>query len=1246
MKKYDLAALAQAPGKDLVEFIGQNDKVIAEVTTHVANLERLRGTSQAHALGYMEYMPDEVTMGDFDTHLSKKGHQMSMEALHTILLVAASAAVVAGIGFIAYKLFKAAQSKEPKSANYVEKAEQVQRMAEKLKEFRIKFAESAPATQEALKQRFLADSVKEAIVGMSDAELLNDTFVAYVRSEMHREQPSYLTAVARYRGEQSLFLNAALIYLEGVKESLEAFRREFLDVVSKAPDITDYQMVNLVNGLKWDRIDNGNHAGVQAVFAWAQAMGTPITNRVEETLKVAHDTLVAPITVDQVREYNPDIVAATIPKGGYHKLWALLKGLKDTGKYIEGAKGNFTQGEKRSQQVADLYKAQIARASQLADSVGIIEQMARAESDAIVRNMKISTNATKALLNAIEEVADKLEDKEQAKEIKNALDAITRATASGLSMKTEGLLDVGLAPISFGAVMALEGRNQWVEFLKSVAVVAAIGLAIYALQALVLSMLGLQSMAATFSGGVVYMQKNGKRITPGEAADIVADAAKDKRLGNYGVFMLAKNQNLPFKLTERHLGSGFHDVSQGVVESLRGFAGKLHGKPTDKDVINASKEGSRLVKRTIEILKGRLKDMSFNAPNGDPHIPATTHQLRDAMEAYVDQWFNPEKADYGLIKRGIDTTWFGVLDAKAEQHVDQNAKILTDGITNFSKSIPDVKKEDLKEMGEEAQEAHANFTQELAYMAALGHVVTELTKKAIRDGAMSMQAVRSQLKMRGEGIEGLDEADDAEDDFQPYEEPLDPMVDMAEAMGDLYVDEQSDVVMATENRKVMITRLLMTAGIVIILGAGAYMLLSMSQNRRKPNSFATDKMFKDIKRDLDASLKSEEFSARMKASTERFADDLQEDLKKFKARMDAARQPAGGKQTEKEVNGQRVDSGAAQSADVRPRIGETGSPVSGSNNASSVTPEGNVKSIYDLENADLMQIAKDADKLVENISKFDYKGPLRERLIERVPGMLSLNMACGSFDQVTRNVSTDREKRIHALSELTKHIMDNVVDPVFDVLNAKGDHEALAEKNYDGVVAAIAKAIEDATKEGLLDEIRMDEHQKTLDAFKRKSTEAEVDDAMKSFNPSCIQTAERVYLGEAKAYHNLTQELDTMMVENKDFMNVDSGARFNELKGNRDMASKLIRRLEEFKPTFNIIARAVRAHVNLSDVIFEAAEFTLRVHRSVQRELIKSVEFQAMKAAELKARLGGESATLDELEKAIDDLRNDFGSGK
>lgn len=1230
MKNYDLAALAQAPGKDLVEFIGQNEKVLAEVAVHAANLERLRGTSQAHALGYMEYMPDEITMQDFDTHLSKKGYQMSMEALHTVLLVAASAAVVAGIGLIAYKLFRAAQSKEPKSANHVEKQKQVHDMALHL--IKINFTGASAPTQMALKERFLADSVKEVVAGMSDADILNNTFVAYARSEMFRSQPSYLSSVATLRGDQSLFLNAAMIYLGGVKESLENFRRDFLDVVANAPDITDYQMINLINGLKWDRIEGGSHAGVQAVFAYAQAMGTPVTNRVEETLKTALDILVAPITLDQVRAYDPDMAPATIPKGGYSKLWALLASLKETGKYIEGAKGNFTTGEKRSKQVVDLYKAQIDRASAIADSVGIIEQLARAESDAITRGMKIQVDASKHLLNAIEDVADKLEDKEAAKEIKEALADVAKATAKIMTMKTEGLVDYRTLPISYAQVMELEGRNPWMELLKSIGVAVAIGLAVYAVQALVLSMLGLQSMAASFAGGVVYMQKNGKRITPGEAADMVAAEAEKNRLGKYGVYMLSKQNALPFKPTERHLGSGFNEVAAGVVDGLRGFSGKLHGKPTEQDVVNASKAGSNSIKHSINILKGRLQDMGFKVPAGDPHVPATTHNLRDEMERFFEEWFSPEKADYNQIKRGIDTTWMGILDAKAEEHVEKNAKLLTEGITNFSKTIPAIDKEQLKAMSEETQSVHAAFTQELAYLAALGHVVTELTKKAIRDGAMAMKSVRSQLKMKGEDIGGLDDIEETEDDMPVYEESIDPLVDGAEAMADLYVDEQADVVMAQEDWKKTTVALAKVVGIVAILGAGAYLLISMSTNRRSSSSFATDKLFKDIQRDLDASLRSAEFSARMNANSEKIRDKFQDDLQRMRDAQDKARQSAT-QPSEKEVKGQRVDPGAATPASVHPRIGELEQPVGGSNDASTPLYGRAAQPVSDSES---LEIAKKVDRLIENIGKYDYVGPLTKRLIERTPSRIGLLMATGTFNNVTDIVTKDREKRVDKLTEAMDWVLEDIISPVIKVVESP-DHEAEAARIYPKVVQEITEFKEWLTNEGLDNEQILEDIGQRIAGYQTEVTGDDINRAMQSFDSKAVANAERRYISATKDYNSINLNLDSAWKDNKDFLNSRIGEKYNTLKGNRDQTSKLIRRIEEFKPTFNHLARVVKANVALSDIIFEGAEFTLRIHRSVQRELAEQIKADVMTAEEIKARLGGISDAMDEIINELDD---------
>lgn len=1240
MKEYDLASLAQASDKDLVEFLGQNEKVIGEVTAHIANLERLKGTSQAHALGYQEYLPDEITMQDFDTHLSKKGYQMSTEALHTILLVAASAAVIAGIGIIAYKLIKASMAKEPKSTDFLKKQKEVQQFAMHL--VKVQWSGAAGPTRDALKTQFLADCVNEVTVNMSEADLLNDTFNAYVRSEFKTSGVSYMALAAGMRGPSSVFASAALIYLANVKESVEAFRREFLDVIAGAPDITDHQMVNLINGLKWNQIDNGNVAGVQALMGWVNAMGIPSSNRLEEALRNGTDLLSATASLDQINAYDQSIQDEVVGDDTVRKLFAMLQSLKATGKYIEGAKGNFVTGEKRSQQVVDMYKQQIERATILVDTIPLVEKLAHLEANNVVLRSKCIANAGKRLLNAIEDVAEKLEDKEEAKEIRKALDEVARASKQLLKMKTESLVELP-APVSYGTMMDLQAKSVWMELLKSVAVAAMIGLAVFAIQALVLSMLGLQSMAASFAGGIVYFNKNGKRITPGEAADAIAKSVEEKRTGKYGATLVTGQRNLPFILNRNHLDSGFKDVSVGVEKSLNEFASELPrgSEITSEAMTAAASAGMKHLKRTISILEGRLKDMKVKVPGGDPSVKATTHNLRDAMDAYVDEWFNPEKADYQIVRKGVDTSWFGVMDPKMTEHVDANAKLLTDGIVRFAKSIPNASKEELAKMSQEAQEAHANFNQAQAYLSTLGFVITEITKKAIADGGKGMQAVRDSLKMHGESVDGLEGSDDfGGDDIVQYQEDIDPLIDIADAMGDLYVDEQADAVMAMEKMSVKTKRLLMTAGIVIALGAGAYLLLSMSQNRRSPSSFATKRMFDQIAKDLEASLASEELAARVQSQSEELADALQKDFDRMRKQSETLRKQQA-QPTEKEVNGQRVDAGAARPASVRPRIGETGSPVGGSNSASAANPESGT---IDFSGMSMLEISKLVDELIANITKFEYREPLRQAMLERSPTFIQAVMAVGSPFEQNQMVELDMFHGLGECMKFMKSIMDEVVDPVFDILKSP-DHENLATAKYETIVAAIEKLQAEATRERYDSDEKLRNVEYNVERMNAPTTPKEIDHYIGRFDKGLVRSCERKYMAGTKEYNNMTSDLNAMVGENSAFLNEDMGNRFNELKGNRDMTSKLIRRVEEFKPTFNAVARFAKASVSYAEVLFGACEFTLRIHRSVQRELVKSIQFQKMRAAEIKARMGGESAAIDKIDGQLQDVLNKFDDG-
>lgn len=1205
MKEIDLHSLASANGQDLVEFIAHNSKVIGEVTAHIANLETLKGTSQAHALGYQEYLPEEVCINDMSTMLSKKGYQISLESLASVLLVAASAAVVAGIGIIAYKLMKASMNKEPKAVQMLEKQKQVHAMY--LNILKIHFTGLKPETQEVLKTQFLSDCVKEATQGFSDADILNKTFDFYMRSEMLSSHATLWQTTVYHRGEAGVFVYAASAYVAAVKQSLEAFRRDFLDIIARAPDITDFQMVALLDDLKWE--DAGALGGsIAALQEWAKANNLTVASDPYQTLGMASDTLVAEASVNDVLAYDPSKMPALTSAGAYGKFYDLLKSLKETSTYISGAKGNFVAGEKRSQQIVDRYKEQVDRAVKMTDSIGLIEKLVRMESESAIKQMSYTQKASHKLLDGVMKATDRLTDQGEVKEIKDAIKSVIKETARMMSMKMESIED---RPF-LGEMMALEGHSPLLEFMKVLGIALLIGFAVSAMSALIMSMLGIASFKAAWSGGLTYMDKNGKKITMGEGAKAIADKAKEKELGKFAVEMLSKNGRMPFGLGRMSIQNGYGAVERGIKQALTSFSGQLHFSGTPEQMsaglISASEAGIKAVRSAAGTIETQLKFMGLTVPKVEVNDEGAIAAVRTAKDAFFSEWFDGKNASYDKIANGINNSYWGLCDKDAPDQVEAYAEKLTADVKVFGSKVKTVSKENMEACSSEAREKHSEFIQSLAYLNALGGVFNVMIREGMRQQITAMACVRASIKMMGESNDGVVEFEEDATGAVHYDDPIDHIWDQLEGTMEMEALDQYEMV--TENWQNAAKTGLIILGVMALMGVGALIIKNMVSTKRSPEA-GKDSFDKIAK------------GQAMAGSLDEFADHL---LKAAAELRERANDPASVVSTQTK---------STSTADIGREI----NPTSQSNDASTKAPESAATAAH----VDAKDLVRDIEEMVLDLKNRTYKTRLQEYLEDTESPKFLWGATMQGPKVSFGNLQEMRDELFGDIAALCKEAVEEVLIPILDVATAV-DPNAAAEKIYDKVVSSIEKITKNEHGQGISHNSTLVGLEAQMEEGRAVPSKPEQARILGGFSMTSFQNADVSYRKEYKSFHMHLQELGDILDLADVAKDNHAKQKLDALRGQRNKASSLLLRVDEFRPYFTQLARALKLLQDFGTEALNATEQALRLHRRTQKEFAEHVKKAGNLVAQAKLiyrdiEKADKLVWLHDMEKSVKELQ-------
>lgn len=1234
MREIDLPSLANASGTDLVEFLNQNSVVIGEVTQHIANLERLKGTSQSHALGYQEYLPEDVCIDDMSHHLSKKGYDMSLESLATVLLVAASAAIVAGIGIIAYRLIKASMAKEPRSIEVLEKQKQVQQMVHAMA--KTSLTQLTPGTQEKLKQRFLQDAVKEVIAGMSDADLLNNTYAVYLRSEFVTAGAMRAVVQAHRLGEQAVFVNQAMNHVSRIQETIEAFRREFVDVVVKAVDITDPQMDVLVRDLKWNKFTPQDNAGI---VEWLKANNLPIMGQVGSSLVSGLTLLQHPADIAAIKGYDPLAPGIDADPAAYKKFYGVLHSLKGTADYLKASKSDLVNDVKRSQHVKMLFKDQVDLALSLTENLGVIEQLVRLESDSAGRTLQYAQNAAKKQLNAIMEVVDAMEDKAEAQVIRDMIKAVSKDAGAGIKMRMEGLEAAN--PQNLYEVMSVEGNNQVVEFLKVIGMIVLFGFVINVVVTLVMSMLGVASMKAQWAGGLSYMSKNGKYLSGDEVAEQLNDKARTYSLSRQGMAILCKTQDYsPVDLTANSMINLLKMASNAISQTMSAFESSVVTEGTvdqiSQGMVAACEKSVRNLDRSMDGMMTALERWGVATRGADPTQHTSWDKLQNQANQFETKWFFPVGNNMVKLTSGnMRTTWPNT-DTDLPDKIDKVGSELTKEMHKLSMKTKGIDKNALDGMSREAREAHHKFEQTLRFYSAAAAIYTRLIGKCMKEQVKAYGVVQMVLKTKDVGKFGMESIADAhvdESGFEVAQEVHDPFWD---AIGQVdFVDEMDpgeQVAMVTEKWGDVVKTGLMVAGVILLFGVGFAILKRLADGKRSENS-ATKIDFTKVYDGAKANAALDEALERMRRNTEDLSASFNKTNFKFKDKTSSTDSSTGNK------SNSGFGNAGAKANPTEPKVKDMGAvEVTGrtinpkANQASQAAPEtGHQSPVVVMEKSIEALKAVDAEIAGESGEVTTRDNPTNATSGEAsvgsgrpTPGTAASQWRQSPYEQYLRRMYTSMPSEVDrdvftgqtdgrfdiCFNLLSNDKVQNIVDryfkeiaePITAALNKFNltECERELDKIYDDIKVKAATLKED------IEFLMADKDLQNVDTFKDFWEQRIPREEMEEFFSGAwslkeIQNPDK-FARILKRMDEKRDKAHTATFTNAgNYVSKTAQNNMDAIRGSRSKGASCLLRLEELKGPFAECMRKMRDAMDVCELYVTACEKFLRLHRQAQR---------------------------------------------
>lgn len=432
-----------------------------------SELTRMRGISYSLALKHSDVIGIDVTPANFSTHVGKKNYDTALENIKGYLLIGASVALAAGIGYLVFKLLSAKKERPSKGKEVVAVAKEMNKANELFSS--IDLSMLPKEIQDKFQQKAFQDS------HIQIQRIAN--YDQYIRQGYELEVANQLTI------REARVLDDICLHADGGSWVVECYNRHwdkvleniktFIEITEKMGEVEDDILgidLNVLEGrvdaARYSRHLDYNHCALSSGYI---GNANPLFEDWAEWL-----------TSESLMDLAPQLAAVkkgvvTPSSGEYEKF--------NSSKEKMGKLGDrFEKASKKLQDTfdSDLINNLVAKLKFDLEELEMMRNMVKQESKAIAESFRTKITAAKIYSARINEFLDELIDEDMKKQIQEQLKKAITALPKRV-MVTEGIRDNDVDHLFEDYGMGLEALSgkQYLGMAAGLAAVGIIGFAVY-----------------------------------------------------------------------------------------------------------------------------------------------------------------------------------------------------------------------------------------------------------------------------------------------------------------------------------------------------------------------------------------------------------------------------------------------------------------------------------------------------------------------------------------------------------------------------------------------------------------------------------------------------------------------------------------------------------------------------------------------------------------------------------------------
>lgn len=440
-------------------------KYVMAIESANNDITRLGGISYSMALKHQDVIGISVNPENFTTHVSKKNYDIVTENLKAFALVGLSAIIVAGLGYLVWKLIHANKSKVKNAGDVVALNKDVEKAAKLFSSIDLSGL-SEPARKAYLEA--IKGNLNVMVAnGVNESKLMTNGYSAMVASVGYDASLNQLEAHRFASTENSWLVHA----FNSVAEQMTNHVTGMIDVLEKVED-ANFDVAAIDASALNTRVANTSSELLTKLGNWGRLNGVNPDNNGEVYVSDLEDTKYGRGGATQECRLLPEELMVRIDKESdvpnpstYVQYNKLLDAMSTKGKKLDDALQALGK-RKLGEEAINFLNEVVEDFKVLLNQLDTLGQLVRSEADALATTYSYRSIAAKKYSEAIFEALKVEDDKDVVKAIK---DQIAKA-AKELPRKRIALESYN----ENDNTMALEGFGS--NFLKIAGAVAIVGL--------------------------------------------------------------------------------------------------------------------------------------------------------------------------------------------------------------------------------------------------------------------------------------------------------------------------------------------------------------------------------------------------------------------------------------------------------------------------------------------------------------------------------------------------------------------------------------------------------------------------------------------------------------------------------------------------------------------------------------------------------------------------------------------------